>query len=141
MTTPLESVQLIKYLRDHRFIGESCWADDEETARDHEGWECGAEVAEYDYWERAMRDKSAGHLVHETYHQTRRLAVKYWERHAGLDAEAGGDSLFRVSDSPAYQERATELEMEDRHHRAFASLGLELGEESRPIYPKDAAKR
>ena len=140
MTTPLESVQLIKYLRDHRFIGEHCWADSDETTRDHDGWECGIEVAEYDYWERAMRDRLASYLVEQTYFQIRRLAWHYWGmvyRGGNPAFESAGnpafeddaiDSLFQVSDGPAYQARASELEIEYQHHHAHRILNT--GEEN-----------
>ena len=47
MTTSDEAIQLIQYLRDHRFIGEDCWADEAETERDHEGYECQVEILDY----------------------------------------------------------------------------------------------
>ena len=40
MTIVIESITLIEYLRDHRFIGDECWADDAETTRDHDGYVC-----------------------------------------------------------------------------------------------------
>ena len=132
MTTPVESVQLIKYLRDHRFIGESCWADDEETLRDHEGWECGAEVAEYDAWERAMRSEEAPYGVEQTFFQIRSLAKDYWNvEHPDPDARTEIDSLFAVSDNPAYQERATGLVYEKTSFEAsrFAGEGVRVTEE------------
>ena len=59
VTTSDEEIQLIAYLRDHRFIGEKCWADAGETERDHEGFECAVEILDYLSWEHDMRTAEA----------------------------------------------------------------------------------
>ena len=76
MTTSAEAIQLIVYLRDHRFIGEHCWANEDELERDHEGYECPLEIWQWSAWERAMRQDND--WVHDTYYQLRSLAKDYW---------------------------------------------------------------
>ena len=60
MTTSDEVIKMVTFLRDHRFIGEECWADAGETERDHEGFECAAEVLEYMAWGDGHEDLRVG---------------------------------------------------------------------------------
>ena len=88
MTTAIESITLIEYLRDHRFIGEQCWADAAETRRDHDGYECPHEILEYWLWEWAMRwvaPEKGYDIIVNTYFQIRRLAGAYWTTKYGED--------------------------------------------------------
>ena len=47
MTTTEEAIQLIVFLRDHRFIGKYCVIDDSEPPLDHEALDCPIEGLEY----------------------------------------------------------------------------------------------
>ena len=98
MTTDAEAVQLVEYLRDHRFIGDRCWADDAETIRDHPGYGCSCEVREYLRWESAMRpptETPADGIVHNTYYQIRRLAHTWWrQRHGTTEVAIEHKTLF-----------------------------------------------
>ena len=88
MTTSDEAIQLIVFLRDHRFIGEHCWADDDHTEREHEGYECPIEYLEYRAWEVAMRQERQdprSEWVHLTYYQLRSLARAHWRKRTGSD--------------------------------------------------------
>ena len=82
MTTSDEAIQLIAYLRDHRFIGQQCWADAGETQRDHEGFACALEILDYLSWEHDMRTAEA-EWVGRTYYQLRSLAADYWRARTG----------------------------------------------------------
>ena len=82
MTTSDEAIQLIAYLRDHRIIGQQCWADAGETERDHEGFECAVEILDYLSWEHDMRTSGGGvgrpHVLPAPQPRSRLLAGSDW---------------------------------------------------------------
>ena len=76
------------FLRNHRFIGDHCWANDDQEERDHEGYECPIEYLEYRAWEVAMRQERQdlrSEWIHLTYYQLRSLAKETWRKRTGSD--------------------------------------------------------
>ena len=134
MTTPTETVTLIQYLRDHWFIGETCWVEEEETLRDHLGFDCPIEAAEYDAWEWSLHAGRVSLQVDLTYRQIRRLAREYWRAlYHDMDADAVWECYYAATQTPEYQARAEEL--------AYDSLRFNLDHDPGQVVPPGGAAR